>query len=397
MSDITFQGTWTRQDRETALYRSLPFDVPAGVPGIVIEIGYEKTPAAALDLGLSDPAGFRGWSGSARQTVALSEGHTTPGYLRGPIPAGRWHVELGLHRIPPEGLDYELGVTFTVPHLEPARPQQVMPARSRPRRALPAPPGMAWLAGDMRAHSEHSDGREPVAALVAGAIRANLDFVVVADFNTVSHYAETAEFDRDGQIVVIPGQTIATDGGHALVLGLDEWIDLREPAERWAPRVRAAGGLISANHPVKPDASWRTPIPGGVDLAEVWSGGWDGRDGAPLAWWLAAGPGVAPIGGSGWVGRPGAALGAPTTWVLTDERDVLDGLRRGRTAISASPDGPAALRVDGQIAVIGGAGHRLVDWYGQAADVAGDDARFPAGPEPYRLEDGDGRVVALCA
>jgi hypothetical protein len=80
-----------------ALYRRLPFDLPTDATGLVIEIDYAKTATAALDIGLSDPRGFRGWSGSSRQHIALGPGRATPGYLAGDLPAGAWAVELGLH------------------------------------------------------------------------------------------------------------------------------------------------------------------------------------------------------------------------------------------------------------------------------------------------------------
>lgn len=397
MNDVAFRSMWTKADREDALYRSLPFDVPAGAPGVVVDVRYEKTPTAALDVGLSDPRGFRGWSGSSRQRIELSAGHATPGYLRGPIVPGRWNVEIGLHRIPDPGIEVEIAVSFVEPALT-AAAGRVVAASGPVARTLPAPPGTAWLAGDFRAHSEHSDGTEPIVELATRAVQAGLDFLVVADFNTVSHYPEIADLDTGGAIAIIPGQTIAIDTGHATVLGVEEWIDLREDPALWSRRVRSLGGLVSANHPTRRDSAWRTPLAGGVDLAEIWSGGWDGRDGAPLAWWLAAGSAVVPVGGSGWTGRDGAAeLGRPVTWVLCANGDVIQGLRDGRTAISATIDGPAIVRLEDEIAVLGGAGHRLVDWRGKSVPVARDDERFEALPTPYFLRDSDDRTVALCA
>lgn len=379
-----------------ALYRRLPFDLPTDATGLVIEIDYAKTATAALDIGLSDPRGFRGWSGSSRQHIALGPGRATPGYLAGDLPAGAWAVELGLHRVPDEGLPYEVRVR-TDSAVDLREPRLTLKAGPAVNRDLPAPDGMRWLAGDVRAHSEHSDGTETLAALAERAIGAGLGFLVVADFNTVSHYDEIAAINATGRIVLIPGQTIATDTGHAAVLGTDRWIDLRTAPKAWSAEVWADGGIISVNHPVKADAGWVTPLPRRPDLAEVWSGGWDQHDRAALAWWTAVGPEIVPVGGSGWTG-PGSSssLGSPTTWVLAEGDDVLDGLRHGRTAISAGPDGPLVLPVANQLVVLGGAGLQLVGWDGTARTIQRDEERLPLPSTPTFLRDGD-RTVAISA
>ena len=49
--------------------------------------------AAGHDLG--NAAGFRGWSGGARDGFVISSTHATPGYLAGPIEPGVWAVALG--------------------------------------------------------------------------------------------------------------------------------------------------------------------------------------------------------------------------------------------------------------------------------------------------------------
>lgn len=101
-------------DKAAGDYCYVPFDVPAGI--VRIDVRYEYSHPRhhgdfegvgnTIDLGLFDPrghafgngAGFRGWSGSDRAQISLGESaaDTTPGYLAGPIPAGRWHVILGL-------------------------------------------------------------------------------------------------------------------------------------------------------------------------------------------------------------------------------------------------------------------------------------------------------------
>jgi len=114
------------------------------------------------------------------------------------------------------------------------------------------------------------------------------------------------------------------------------------------------------------------------------------------AWGL----GTIPIGGSDFHepedGRP---VGVPTTWVLVDgdgPDGVLDGMRAGRTAVSAGRDAPLLLRIEDELHALGAAGTLLVAPDGSRAAVRGEVARFPAGAGPYRLDDHDGGIVALC-
>lgn len=390
-----FTGSWTPEDRAESLYRHLEFEVPEGAPGVLVELHYDKTATAALDVGLSDPNGFRGWSGSARKRVAIGPSRATPGYVRGDVVAGTWAVELGLHRVPPAGLPYEITVSFvdgTEPEAAPPSEDSVSVMRER----LPAPVGFEWLAGDLHVHSEHSDGTETVAAVALRAARAGLDFVVVGDFNTVSHFRDVDEAAGRSGIRVIPAQTVAIDTGHALVVGSPDWVDLRIEPAVWAAEVWARGGVISANHPVKADSGWICPLPRPVDLAEIWSGNWDRRHRAPLAWWMAAGESVAPVGGSGWTGQDGSVeLASPVTWVLAEGDDVLGALRAGRTAVSASVDGPLLLRDGEDLVALRATGCDLVHWDGRREPIEAEHQRIP-GPHPAFLHDDSDRVVALC-
>src|SRR5882757_1108583 len=86
----------------------LPFDVPTGVQRIRVSTSHQSFSFAGaarnvLDLGVFGPAGrdlgnaagFRGWSGGARDHFEISSAYATPGYLAGPIEPGPWAVALG--------------------------------------------------------------------------------------------------------------------------------------------------------------------------------------------------------------------------------------------------------------------------------------------------------------
>jgi len=398
-------GRWTLEDRFASPWQYLPVEVPDGACGLRAELEYERS-QAVLDLGCAAPGGFRGWSGGARRSFVISPDAATPGYLPGDLEPGTWQVMIGLPRVPPGGAEYLLTIQVSTTPGElvpPPAPDPLPPLADRPpRRDLPAGPGRRWLAGDLHAHTVHSDGVMTVPELARFAVGQGLDFIAVTDHNTVSHHAELPAAGAAHGIILVPGQELTVQAGHAGALGNIGWIDFREPADSWLDATERAGGLLSVNHPIAGDASWIIPMRRRPPLAEVWHWSWlDPRWTMPLAWWLAWDPGAIPVGGSDWH-RPGddAPPGSPTTWVecAGDEPSaVLDGLRRGRTAISASRDGPVLLRLDGELVAAGADGTILTGPDGPRARVRGSLARFPGAAGCHRLTDATGATLALTA
>ncbi|MEP7330911.1 MAG: hypothetical protein ABI692_02350, partial [Terracoccus sp.] len=101
---------WGPNDRADQQIRELAVDVPAGCAALEVELTYAAEAGAVLDLGLEGPAGYVGWSGGARHRFVVSEGWSTPGYLPVPVEAGVWRVLVGLHRVPPGGVEMTLTV-----------------------------------------------------------------------------------------------------------------------------------------------------------------------------------------------------------------------------------------------------------------------------------------------
>lgn len=402
--DRSWRGTWTPDDRAESVWHSLAFDVPPGCPGLRLRLEHDRSsgPSGVLDLGLVDPHGWRGWSGGARRVVEIGGHGSTPGYTDRGLPPGRWEVVLGLHRVPAAGLAFAVDVELTAVRPEAAGPTPgPVPHAPRPvRRALPAPAGSRWLAGDCHAHTRHSDGVLTLDGLAALAAGQGLDFLWVTDHNTVSHHPHLSTVGKRYGIRLLPGQEVTTADGHANAFGDVGWVDFREPASSWLAQVAASGGLLSVNHPVAGDCAWRDP--GGPvrplpPVAEVWHSSWsDPADGAPLAWWDAAGR-PAPIGGSD-VHDPARDLpGAPTTWVLCEDDDVLAGMAAGRTAVSSAPDAPVLLRVEGELVAIDADGAQLVCRDGRRTPVHGIRRTLPGHPGPHVLERTDRRVLSLSA
>ena len=405
----TVTRRWGPGDRAEQQIRAVPIDVPTGCTALAVELTCAAEAGAVLDLGLEGPAGYVGWSGGARRRFVVSEDWSTPGYLPTSVEAGVWRVLVGLHRVPPGGVEMTLTVRSTsvdavrrARAAEPADPPPSdRPDRSARPRRLPTFDGLTWLAGDFHSHTVHSDGALSVGALAALAASRGLDFLAVTDHNTTSHHAHLPAAGRAHGIRLLPGQEVTRDIGHANAFGDIGFVDFRQPPTDWAADAAQRGGLLSVNHPLASDCAWLSPL-GEAPVAEVWHSSWAQVPswGAPLAWWLLT-PGTTPIGGSDFH-QPGsdALPGSPTTWVLCnadgDGDDLLDGVRAGRTSVSASVDGPLLLRDGDELVAVDSDGLLLTGAEQGRRAVVGELMRFRAPEGPWWLED-DHRVVhALC-
>jgi PHP domain len=402
---ITHRGRWTLADRFASPWHYLPVDVPPGTHALRVDLSYD-TSAAVLDLGCFGPAGFRGWSGGARSWFAITPDAATPGYLPGELEPGRWQVAIGIYRLPPGGVEYRVTAELSTargrlgPEPPPAPPPPLAPGDRPPARALPARPGHRWLAGDLHAHTVHSDGAQTVPELAHLAAGQGLDFLAVTDHNTTSHYAELPAASSRYGLTLLPGQEVTTEGGHAGALGDIGWVDFREPPDAWLAHTERHGGLLSVNHPIAGHVSWMLPMTRRPPLAEIWHWSWlDPHWTTPLAWWLAWDPEVIPVGGSDWHSPGGIPLpGTPTTWVECagdDPGSVLAGLRAGRVAITARRDGPVLLRLAGELIAIGAEGTTLAGPDGPQAEVTSARQSFGALPGHHRLTDATGATLAL--
>ena len=459
----------TREERRLRLsiddqienrYLEVPFEIPAGRTADALEVtlAYDRD-AAVIDLGCRDPERWRGWSGGARSRFAITPGAATPGYEPGELVPGRWAVVLGLHGMPAEPVDVTVTIATGVdagavedeaPAPPPpsgsgtgswtgssssagARANGRAPGRTRLGRDLPAPDGLTWYAGDLHAHTTHSDGTLSIAQLTAAAAGRGLDFLAVTDHNTVSHHAHLPGVGAAYDVCLVPGQEVTTHAGHANAFGDIGWVDFRRPAAQWLSEVEERGGLLSVNHPVQDDCGWLYPVQTG--FLELWHISWflDLTATGPWAY-LRAAAGSREVhdrpvllGGSDFhTPDQGFPPGTPTTWVAAEDRTpeaILDAVRHGRTAISRfpGPGEPALVRVGDDLVAVDADGTVLVDGpasggslaldgpagladrpgngSGRRRRVRGDRVAFSAPPErgPYRLEAADRTLLAISA
>ena len=360
--EVTFSGRFG-----FGIYRwaYLPFDVPAGVRQIRVATSHDDFAVGALarnvlDLGVFGPAGhdlgnaagFRGWSGGARDGFVISSAYATPGYLAGPIKPGVWAVALGPVVLSPWGMAWQVRVTLE--RGEPAVGSDVegkRPAgRGGPVTAFPAASsgGARWYRGDLHLHTVYSDGERHPGELVSDAQAGGLDFIVSTEHNT-NAANRVWPMCRTGSLLVIPGEEVTTRHGHWLAVGLPgrAGVDWRYgPRDRVFPRfaaeVREAGGLVVAAHPAVPlpGSAWEFGF-ADVQALEVWNGRWNVDDELSLRIWqrlLRRGRRVVAVGGSDSHGRH-QRVGSPQTAVHAHELSVpaiVDGLRRGRSYVVRS-------------------------------------------------------------
>ena len=380
LSPILIEGDFHREQEKT--YVHLPFDIPAGIQRLDVEIAYTDQISAepmveggnTIDLGLFDERGigwmshgFRGWSGSERLHVFISENDATPGYLAGPINPGRWGVHLGLYKLAPRGCHYRIQVTLTEGASKPIDPPGDLPAGDLPASPIPGEHA-PWLRGELHCHSYHSDGRLSPDDVVALARSKGLDFLALTDHNTTASQRALAACSDPG-LILLCGFEVTTFKGHFNTWGVPDWIDFRigspEEMERAIQQASALGGLTSCNHPKPFGPPWDYPQVNNYDVMEVWNGPWETLNDLSLEAWtdqLVLGRRLPAVGGSDfhrhgerW-GDEERSLGSPVNWVYVpgeaNPSTLLSAIRAGHVTLSDHPEGPFLLITAGEMDTI---------------------------------------------
>jgi len=361
MSPQTITVALTQADQATNPYFYVPFDVPAGTTRIDVTLAYPKAEDCVIDLGAFDPRdtgyptndGFRGWSGGARDHFFIAMDDATPGYVHGEIQPGRWNVILGLYKVPEAGARATITVTLD------ATDRDLAP---QPPRTFPVRQEAGWYKGDLHCHTYHSDAKGSPELLHAAAKQAGLDFLAIADHNTITQ-RRYFHPQSSPDLVFVRAMEVTTAVGHANVYGVDEWIDFRmtkpSDAHTLAKLVHDKGGLLSVNHD-KPTIPWDYDLPE-IDCMEVWQSTWMAWNWISLARYqerLASGLKISAIGGSDYhqpdrlLPEGPLVLARPTTVLWLDklsEEAVLAAMKAGRGYVTEGPTGPhLSITAEGQ-------------------------------------------------
>lgn len=361
---IVLEGTLTTDQTLTYIY--LPFEMPEDTARIDVSYSYsaaissdpQLTGGNTIDIGIFDvrgvaflDAGFRGWSGSARQAFYIAADDATPGYLAGPLQAGTWYVCLGLYKIAEQGCEYRVEIDVTPA----ATPQTVdfpafLPLRDTPPAAF-KPKADGWYRGELHCHTFNSDGDGDPLEVVRKAEALGLDFLAITDHNVQTQ--QIALRTAETPLILIPGYEVTTYFGHWNIWGDAGWIDFRSlTAEQLDAAMQAAtdkGYLVSCNHPRPYGPAWTFKDVTRYQTLEVWNGPWEVFNADSLAFWeerLGKGARPTVVGGSDshFHHRDHIAqLAHPTNWIYCETTPsaaaLLDAIRKGRVSISESPDG----------------------------------------------------------
>jgi hypothetical protein len=217
--------------------------------------------------------------------------------------------------------------------------------------------GRGWYRGDLHAHTIHSDAVWDVPDLVAYARAQHLDFATLSDHNTVSGLAQMDAACAD-DLLTMGGLELTTFWGHALALGLRDWVDWRvHPDGRTMEQIEAEvtqrGGLFIIAHPKGigdpycTGCGWVYPsiMPGPARVVEVWNTNWisesNNEAGLELAFdWMNQGYRLALTSGADNHGRNPELMHYGFNLVYADdlsEREILRAIRAGHLYLSAGP------------------------------------------------------------
>ncbi|MGI8512000.1 MAG: CehA/McbA family metallohydrolase [Solirubrobacteraceae bacterium] len=296
-------------------YVLLPFEVPAQTTAVRVKYCYDQPDVPnpvvrhTLDLDLYDarPTAdtlwgvneFRGAGGSSHPDVTVSpegfkgeaeyeaspKGHvagkTTRGFRPGPIPPGKWAVQLGAAGIADQSQgDLDGKVAWRVEielSTNPAYADEVGRYVPAPYNTTPAKSIPGWYAGDFHVHAEHSTlGDATMRETFAFAFRplneggAGLDFITLSDYvsNTAWNEIGRHQPDHAGKLIMRSAEVI-TYRGHINNHGSATYVDHRtgpvlerqqssgalvtrraaRPASAVFDAIHAAGGFTQINHP----------------------------------------------------------------------------------------------------------------------------------------------------
>lgn len=345
---ITLTGTVAVEERLT--YRLIPFELPQHTGAIEVTYSYSGE-GNEIEIGLYDPNGFRGSSRSSKDSFYVGKYAATPSYFHGKLDAGEWNIMLSFPTIKVEA-EYSISI-------------RVIPEQSKEFTGpdtFKLSDSTRWYAGDFHTHTGHSDGfgcrdtrgkRAPcqVYQNVELAHTQGLDFVGIADHNTISHYQDIRTLQPSfPDLLILRGQEVTTFYGHANVYGSGDPVNFRIGYEAFdmaqlQEEVAHSGALLSINHPGRETGAnctgcgWSEPSTdySKLEVIEVIN---ETEVETPISgipvWEDLLNQGYQIIGIGGSDDHSARSIGTPTTMVYASElseKGLLDAVGRGKVYI----------------------------------------------------------------
>lgn len=309
--DRVITGEFSSERQRSFVF--LPFKVPSDTTAVRVKYCFDQPDAPisqfdrnTLDLGLYEPRRdkskpwgvpeFRGWGGSSHPDVTVSPegfsseaqyeadpekpvpGKTTRAFRPGPIPAGRWAVELGLAALTSEAQGNTDGKVAYRVEIELSDNPRFADKPYKPAKydSSPASTKRGWYAGDFHVHAEHSAlGDAPMREVFDYAFgsladdKAGLDFITLSDYVSGSSWNEIGRFQEDyPKKLIIRSTEVITYRGHLNSHANTRSVDYREgvlfqrrgdgglerlrgtrDARKSFSQIHDAGGFTQINHP----------------------------------------------------------------------------------------------------------------------------------------------------
>ncbi|GMQ58793.1 hypothetical protein AN1V17_31890 [Vallitalea sediminicola] len=310
-------------EEQEGTFIQVPFQVPVNTQQIIIQYKVDDAKHNAIDFGLEDINGYRGWSNLLKNRIIIQEDYATEGYLSGYIECGEWKVILGLFKIK-RNCKVTLNITIKMERSE-------------------------WYRGDLHTHSIHSDGSFTLSEVMDFVKEEELDFIALTDHNT---FSQNDDYKEDKDLVIIPGVELTTYKGHANFFGCKQpfshfrYEDI-DDIKKYIEEGKSNDAIVSLNHPFHKD-KWLWGLENfDFSHVEIWNSWFSEGNQKAINWWhsmLCEGKRIIALGGSDFHKRqPKKWYGTPTTWVKStsfNKRGILKGIREGRVCVSAHPKAP---------------------------------------------------------
>ena len=108
--------------------------------------------------------------------------------------------------------------------------------------------GGAWFRGNLHAHTDRTDGKQPLQPVIDHYHKLGYDFLMISDHDLYTSARDYAQLDSHG-MALIPGNEITRDGLHILHVNAGQLISPDVDRQRVIDVINTDGGFAILNHP----------------------------------------------------------------------------------------------------------------------------------------------------